>query len=217
MALPPDDPPESPSGGRLTSIHIRKAIRNERESVAWLVSRFTPLLLCQAQHRIAPALRRVCDPDDAVADVWIKVLLALPTLEPSEGSFSRGLIRFASTVLIRRLRDLLEKHVVHKPPTVSAEGEGLAGLPAETRGVVSHVIAEERKGLVWAALDALSDEDREIIVLRGIEGRPHKEISLRVGLTPEHVAVRYHRILKKLREALPQSVFDELDDSEDGP
>jgi DNA-directed RNA polymerase specialized sigma24 family protein len=49
------------------------------------------------------------------------------------------------------------------------------------------------------------------MVLRGIEGRPHKEIADRIGLTPENVAVRYHRLLKELRELLPESVFDDLE------
>jgi hypothetical protein len=111
---------QTPSRGeQLTSLHIRKAITNDRESVAWLVSRFTPLLLCQAHQRIAPALRRHCDPDDVVSDVWMVVLANLPELSPAEGSMTRGLLRFSSTVLIRRLRDLLEKHVINKPPTFS--------------------------------------------------------------------------------------------------
>lgn len=216
MAPPPGGAAVPPPGEGLTSIHIQRAIRNERASVAWLVSRFTPLLLCQAQHRIAPSLRRVCDPEDAVADVWMIVLGTLPALQPAEGSFSRGLLRFASTVLIRRLRDLLEKHVINKPPMVSLGDESEAGfaLPAETRGVVSHVVAEERKGLVWAALAELSEQDRQIMVLRGIEGRPYKEVAARIRLTPVNVGVRYQRILKRLRDAVPDSVFEDIDEGD---
>ena len=79
MAPSHDGPREPSPGDHLTSIHIRQAIKNDRESVAWLVSRFTPLLLCQAHHRLAPSLRRFCDPDDAVADVWMAVLRACPS------------------------------------------------------------------------------------------------------------------------------------------
>jgi RNA polymerase sigma factor (sigma-70 family) len=197
----------------LTSLHIKRAIRNDRASVAWIVSRFTPLLLCQAQHRMSPSLRRFLDPDDAVADVWMKVLVALPALAPSDGSFSLGLVRFSSTVLIRRLRDLLEKHVQDKPSVspVLPDDEDL-DLPDGTRSVIAHVLAEERKGQLWASLDALSPEDREIIVLRGIEGRPRKEIGAQLGISPENVGVRYHRTLRKLREMVPQSVLDDLEE-----
>jgi RNA polymerase sigma factor (sigma-70 family) len=194
---------------RLTSLHIRQAIQNDRASIGWLVSRFTPLLLCQAHQRMAPSLRRFCDPEDVVADVWMVVLGALPSLEPSNASFSRGLLRFASTVLIRRVRDLLEKHVVGKPPIAEAAP---SSLPADTRGVVSNVVADEIKGHVWSCLSKLSPQDREIMVLRGIEGRSHKEIAARIGLSHENVALHYHRALKSLRELVPASVFEDLEE-----
>jgi RNA polymerase sigma factor (sigma-70 family) len=194
-------------------LHIRKAITSDRESVAWLVSRFTPLLLCQAHQRIAPALRRHCDPDDVVADTWMVVLGTLPDLSPADGSMTRGLLRFASTVLIRRLRDLLEKHVINKPPTFSLSTDsGGVDLPADTRDVVNHVLADELKGAVWASLTGLAPQDREVLVLHGIEGRPHKEVAARTGLTPQNAAVRYHRALKGLREQMPSSIFADLDE-----
>jgi RNA polymerase sigma factor (sigma-70 family) len=209
-----ETPPHVSPGEHLTSLHIQEAIKNDRESVAWLVSRFTPLLLCQARQRIGPSLRRHCDPDDVVADVWMIVLAALRDLTPSDGSLTRGLLSFASTVLIRRIKDLLEKNVINKPGTVmidAAEGAG-APLPAKTRGIVAHLIAEEYRGRVWESLDQLAPQDREIIVLRGIEGRSHKDIGALVGVTAASSAVRYHRALKRLREEIPASIFDDLAD-----
>jgi RNA polymerase sigma-70 factor (ECF subfamily) len=199
-------------GDHLTSIHIQQAIKNDRESVAWLVSRFTPLLLCQAHHRLAPSLRRFCDPDDAVADVWMAVLPNLPDLIPAEGSLTRGLLRFASTVLTRRIRDLLEKHVINKPATLQILPCDSVVTDRDTRGVVTHVVAEERRGRIWASLGGLSEQDREILVLRGIEGRANAFVAARTGLTPENVAVRYHRALKRLRGLIPASIFDDLED-----
>jgi RNA polymerase sigma factor (sigma-70 family) len=208
--------PETRSpGDQLTSLHITRAITNDRESVAWLVSRFTPLLLCQAHQRISAPLRRHCDPEDVVADVWMAVLTSLPDLVPAEGSMTKGLLRFASTVLIRRVRDLFEKNVVNKPAMRSLSPDVEDSLvPADTRDVVNHVLAGELKGAVWATLNGLPPDDREVLVLHGIEGRPHKEVGARIGLTPEHSAVRYHRAIKRLREQIPASVFDELVETE---
>jgi RNA polymerase sigma factor (sigma-70 family) len=209
MSQPTHDPPP---GERETSLHIGKAIRNDRASTAWLVSRFSPLLLCQARHRIPPRLQKFSDADDVVADVWMAVLPRLPALAASNGSLSRALLSFSSTVLIRRVRDLLEKHVLGKP---LAEPLGVEGnptdLPADMRGVITHVVAEEHKGTVWATLEALSADDRAIMVLRGIEGLPHKDVAARVGDTPENVAVRYHRLLRRLRDLLPGSVLQDLE------
>ena len=196
----------------LTSIHVRKAIENDRESLAWLVSRFTPLLMCMARQRISAPLRRFVDPDDAVADVWMTVLFTLPELEASKGSLSRGLLSLASTVLSRRIRDLLEKHVINKPATVQIQDSDAAILDPDARGVVTHAIAEERRGRIWEALGLLSDVDRDILVLHGIEGHPNKLVAARLGLTPENVGVRYHRALKRLRDLIPSSAFEDLAD-----
>jgi RNA polymerase sigma factor (sigma-70 family) len=196
---------------RVTSLHIRQAIANDRDSVAWLISRFTPLLLCQAHQRMAPSLRRFCDPDDVVADVWMAVLPALPGLVPGDGSFSTGLIRLSSTILVRRLRDLLEKHVLGKPGVAPITDASDAGVLDQTRGVVSHVVAEERRGLLWESLSQLAPEDREIIVLHGIEGRPHREVAASVRLSVDTCAARYSRTLRRLRELVPASVLDDLD------
>jgi RNA polymerase sigma-70 factor, ECF subfamily len=207
-----DSPDRQSDGERLTSLHIRQAIQNDRASVAWLISRFTPLLMCQARHRMSPDLRKFCDADDVVADVWMAVLPKLAELAPAGDSYSVGLIRFASTVLIRRLRDLIEKYVLGKPEVAPIASDA-ANEPADRgRGVVSHVVAEERRGIVWETFEALTPDDRELIVLRGIEGRSHKEIAARTGLSPEHCAVRYHRTLKRLRALLPNSVLDDLEE-----
>ena len=207
MPSPPEDRAQ-PEPGDLTSMHIQHAIRNERASVAWLVSRLTPLLLCQAQHRIAPSLRRICDPTTSSPRSGSIVLGSLPELTPADGSHSRGLLRFASTVLIRRIRDLVEKHVVNKPPSVSlpedaGEGPG-ALLAAETRGVVS---ARRRRRAARARVGGrFSRASRDRIATSWSSGasRALAQGRRREGrLTPENVGVRYHRILKKLREALP--------------
>ena len=67
------------------------------------------------------------------------VLPQLPKLEPSAGSLSRGLLSFASTVLIRRIRDLLEKHVLGKP---SAAPLGEQGNPPVADHVGRHVFEQ---------------------------------------------------------------------------
>jgi RNA polymerase sigma-70 factor, ECF subfamily len=212
------DTEHPPSGDRLTSIHVRKAIANDRASVAWLVSRFTPLLLCQAHQRLTPSLRSLYDADDVVADVWMTVLGALPRLTPCNGSVSIGLLRYAGTVLIHRIRDLLEKHVIDKPKTTpiartdSSVGVSASTIPEDARSVIGHVISEERSGAVWSALAELEPKDREVLVLRGIEGRSHKEIGTLLAISPDSAMTRYHRALQRLRSRLPASVFEDLGD-----
>jgi RNA polymerase sigma factor (sigma-70 family) len=111
--------------------------------------------------------------------------------------------------MLRRIRDLLEKHVLGKPVSASPPSPD---LPASTRGVVTHVVAEEAKSLVWQSLERLSPQDREILVLHGIEGQSHKDVALRLNLSPESSKVRYHRALKRLRDLVPGSIFDDFEE-----
>jgi RNA polymerase sigma factor (sigma-70 family) len=206
----------APGSDGITSLHLQRAQKNDRESVAWLVARYTPLLLVQAQHRLSPSLRRLYDVGDVVADVWITVLGALPRLEPSQSSLSRAFLKYSSTVLIHRIRDLLEKHVINRPVMVALAGPdtGATGAPTpavDSRGVITHLVAEERKSRLFRCLEELDPVEREIVVLRGIEERPHKEIAELLGVSVENSAVRYHRALKRLREQMPDSAFDDLE------
>ena len=77
---------------------------------------------------------------------------------------------------------------------------------------LSHVVAEERNGAVWSLLSELEAADREVLVLRGIEGRAHKEVGALLSISPENAMARWHRALKRLRARLPASVFEDLRD-----
>ena len=62
--MPPDDP------AFLTSYHVRRAREGSRESVEWVVKKFTPILLASAHYRLRGALRSLYDPEDLVQEVW---------------------------------------------------------------------------------------------------------------------------------------------------
>ena len=163
-----DLPRTASPGEHLTSLHIQKAIGNDRESVAWLISRFTPLLLCQARQRIGPSLRRHCDPDDVVADVWMIVLAALRDLTPSAGSFTQALLSFSSTILIRRLRDLLEKHVINKPGTV------LLGTPDAAEAALRAIYRPRYDALAGGTGEAATLLRRALVNLLALDAHDPK-------------------------------------------
>lgn len=81
----PPEVPRSIDGEEPTSIHVRRAHAGERESLAWLITRFSSLLRLQASYRLRGTLRRIYDPDDLVDDVWVAVLPRLGDLEERGG------------------------------------------------------------------------------------------------------------------------------------
>jgi len=88
---------------------------------------------------------------------------------------------------VRRQQALLDDSRQH--PT--APSDSPAGAAA---------VAEERESL-RAALDRLRPEDREVIRLRVTEGRTNREAAGLLGLSPEAVAKRLERALRRLRQA----------------
>jgi RNA polymerase sigma-70 factor (ECF subfamily) len=72
---------------------------------------------------------------------------------------------------------------------------GFDGIPG------AHATAE--LSLVMKALDSLEPQDRDVIVMRHIDGLTPGEIAERLGITENAVSVRVHRAVKKLKEIFP--------------
>jgi RNA polymerase sigma-70 factor (ECF subfamily) len=78
---------------------------------------------------------------------------------------------------------------------------------------VSLAIRAEAHSAVQEALGRLDPDDREVIVLRGIEQSPFDEVAAVIGTTPDAARKRYGRALQRLRALVPGSVYDELPES----
>ena len=227
----PDDPAKSeeptdhgdPEGAVVdpTTLHVARARAGDAESLEWIVRRFTPLLLKSAEYRLGKRLRELHDPEDIVNDVWLAVLPSIAELTARDGRYTPVLLRYLTRTLLFRINNLIQKHIRGKPPKAHRPRQGAGGegadpvddLLAHATGIVTRIVRRETRDLVTEAIDALEERDRELIVLRGIEQRPYKEIAPLLGRDPKVLAVQYQRALEKLRRKLPGSVFEELEAS----
>lgn len=193
-----------------TIAHVRAAVAGDDPSVTWVVERLTPLLLAQAHARIGSQLRRVLDPHDLVQEVWSIGLPKLHLLAGRDGLDGRLVLAFLARILLYRCNDLVRKHLVGKPRSTGGTGDALSQILGRHTGVVTQAVRAERQLAVREAIDRLDEDDRRLVVLRGIEQNPVHEIASVLGLSENLVSVRYRRALAKLREWLPGGVFDEL-------
>ncbi len=204
------------TGDDMTTMHVRRAVGGDLTSLGWVVSRLAPLLMAQASWRLGPSLRRYYDPEDLVSDAWAVTLPRLSTLPMRDGRISPVLLRFLSTALVNRVNNLAKKHLrrgrgnADPPSTDDSEGDILAAIPADASGVVTAAVKREVRSQVITCIDELDPVDREILMLRGIEQRTPQTVAQLLGLTTDAVGMRFHRALKRLRERLPGSVFDDL-------
>ncbi len=199
-----------------TTLQVRRAIDGDIDSLGWIVEHFSPLLLAQARYRLARHLAGIYDPEDLVQDVWVTAIHKLDQLQSRDRRMTPVLLKFLSHVLLNHYRNLLHKHVHGKPLRVELEGSGTnpLELTVEQTGVLARAVRSELTSRVLACIDGLSEADREIVVLRGIEQCSNRDAALALGIREGTVAVRYHRALQRLREAMPASIMAELTLSE---
>lgn len=193
----------------VTSLHARRAVAGDGESLEWMVRRLAPLLRAHAAYRLK-ATHGLLDPDDLVQDAWLRTLPRLEDLQPRDGRITPVLLRFLTTIVNRRVRDLLQGMLRGG----GADPTGETPEPSSDHsGVVTQAIRAETRGAVQDALARLDPADREVIVLRGIEQSPLEEVAVLLGTTSEAARKRYGRALQRLRALVPGSVFDELPES----
>jgi RNA polymerase sigma-70 factor (ECF subfamily) len=200
-----------------TTIHVRRSREGDAVSLAWLVERFTPLLLVQARYRLGRHLASLYDAEDLVQESWVAVLPRLSDLRPRDGRFTPVLLSFLGTALLNRYGTLMQKHVQGKPLRSGPPGSGgssgtnpVARLSADQTSVLSQAARGEVQARVLAELAGLPEKDREVLVLRSIEQVSLPTAALLLGLTENAVSARHRRALQRLRAALPGSIFDDL-------
>lgn len=194
-----------------TSVHIRRALDGDGHSLSWLVTRLSPVLVAQASHRLGPRLRSLYDPEDLVHDAWMVLLRRIEEFDEEHAQMTPVLLRFLGTTILYKVNNLVRKHATGDVEELRAAS--LLGPDADIdprSGVVTHAIRTELRNSVLECIDALDEQDKEVLLLRGIEQVPINTVAMLLGITKQGVSMRYARALERLRKELPGSVFDEL-------
>jgi RNA polymerase sigma-70 factor (ECF subfamily) len=197
----------------LTSFHAQRAAQGERESLAWLVAHFQPLVAAQVRMRLG-ARSQAQDVDDVCAEVWLVLVRRMDTLAPRDGRWAPVVARFLGTTALQVCNNHLRSRLRHGGTAGAAADTSAVrpedALAAETRGVLTRAVEADLGAAVRAALDRLSQDQREVLVLRLLEQRSNQEIAGILGVPANTVAVRYKRAIEELKARLPAGAFDEL-------
>lgn len=103
--------------------------------------------------------------------------------------------------LYRTVHNLSVNEAVRHKAYSLEEMQEVAGFdPAETRAATPEEDAEY--ALVLGALEKLEAGERDVIVIRYVDGLPVKDIAHILGEAPNTVSVRIHRALDKVRSSL---------------
>lgn len=200
------------SGESNTEQLLARAGDGDLEARNFLLDRHRQRLRTLVAMRLSAALASRIDPSDVVQE-------SLADADRRLGDYlNRRPLPFylwLRELALERLVDLHRRHVVAQKRSVRRE-EPVA-LPDESMNLLAGRLAsrgsspsqraqrEEVRQQVRAALDRLSERDREVLILRHLEQLSTREIATVLNLTESAVKVRHLRALQRLRQQLPDS------------
>lgn len=191
-----DEPPLDPEFERLTEA----AAAGDRGAVEQLLERMLPDLRAFVRLRTGRLLRKHEAHSDIVQSVCREVLTHADRFKhPTEGAFRRWLFTTALRKLSNR-RDhwLTEQRDVDRKESSEASDLALMDAYARIATPSHHASVREDLERLEAAMEALTEDERALIVLSRIAGCSRVEIAEEMGLSAGAVRTRLHRALAKL-------------------
>jgi len=137
---------------------------------------------------------------DVVQDTFIRLY------QQDAEKIRHGLKTWLFTVCRNRALDVLRK----EKRIVGLEEEEFARVPAARRDPSERADIQERVGQVHEALSRLSENQREVILLKFEQGLSYQEINEVTGLSTGNVGFLLHAGLKRLRSILPEDLVQNL-------
>jgi RNA polymerase sigma-70 factor (ECF subfamily) len=167
--------------------------------------RFRMLFEAEARGVLGYALRRVGDREDAADVVAETFSVAWRRIDavPPQPEARLWLYGVARRVLANQRRGELRRRRLADRMREQLRAAGAVAEPP----------CDERADAVGAALAALSEQDREVLLLATWEGLTPTEIAAVIGVPPATARTRLHRARGRLRAALePSAVLAPMQD-----
>ncbi|MGB0327826.1 MAG: RNA polymerase sigma factor [Akkermansiaceae bacterium] len=137
---------------------------------------------------------------DVVQDTFIRLY------QQDIEKFKDGLKAWLFTVCRNRSLDVIRK----EKRIIGLEEEQVSRLPSTKRTPSERADLLERVDQVHSALGRLSENQREVILLKFEQGLSYDEISVVTGLSSGNVGFLLHTGLKRLRSFLPEDLLRNL-------
>lgn len=197
-----DDPPDAPTTREL----VRKARAGEPGGFAALYGHTAPALYAWASARLPAHLAKQLGPEDVVQEVYLRAYDGFARFDAAR-SFRSWLFGIANNVLREQLRDAAGR--------LAGGGDRRPGGPARLEEVADdatrisrRVARDESLQRVLEHTKRLSDTERKVLALRGLEGMPHARIAALTGISVSASEKAWQRVREKLAELeLPEELL----------
>lgn len=187
MLSPSDGEPEL---GRLAA----RAAFGDRDAAGRLLAWLHPLLLRYCRARLGTRGGCYASADDVAQEVCLAVFTALPRFVEQGKPF----VAFAYRIAANKVADAFRRDL--RTPVEPLDR--VPDLPDLRDGPERHAMLTERFERLSGLLARLSDNQREVLVLRVAVGLSAGEVGRILGMSAGAVRVAQHRALGRLRELL---------------
>ena len=134
--------------------------------------------------------------EDVTSDVFLKALRSFARYDASRATPRTWLLRIAHNAVADHLRMLKRRASLHV--TLDRVPDLVSEVPSQEE----RLLRQERIEALLNGSRSLRAADQEILALRYGAALDNSEISENLNISPNAVAVRLHRALKRLRQAV---------------
>ncbi|MBI4600888.1 MAG: sigma-70 family RNA polymerase sigma factor [Planctomycetes bacterium] len=197
------------NGKDQADVLLARARAGDPAALGRLLELYRNYLRVLASAQLGADLRLRLDPSDLVQETFLE---AYRDFRRFQGTSERELVAWLRQILVRNLADQAKHHRAkgrdpRREESLEAmlERSSIQVHQALARGISSPSVqaARREKAVVLAdALARLSDDYREVIVLRNLQHLKFDEIAVRMGRSSSAVRTLWARALVKLRHVL---------------
>lgn len=137
--------------------------------------------------------------EDVTSEVFMKALRSIHRYDANRASPRTWLLRIARNAVTDHLRFLRRRGSLHV--SLDRVPDLVAQIPSQEE----RMLKQERIQTLLNGTQTLRAADQEILSLRYGSGLENAEIAASLDISPNAVAVRLHRALKRLKEAVEDS------------
>jgi RNA polymerase sigma-70 factor (ECF subfamily) len=179
---------------------IKKAQKGSKKA-------FEKLILQHEDHIYAIALKVLkneADAYDAAQEICLKIYQKIDQFK-FESAFSTWVHRLAVNTAIdeyRKLKRKLQKEYSYDQP-ITEDGSTMKDFIQDSGDTPeSNLVRQEQIQMVWEALEKLKDEQKNIIIMKDLQGQSYQEISESLQLNMGTVKSRLARSRIALKNVL---------------
>lgn len=148
----------------------------------------------------------VTDAEDLTQEIFIKVYQTLRSFDAAQAQFATWLNRVARNHLVDHYRRTRHDRA---NPSLDDEDESFQPRAAPASDASASLMERERKELLQAALNRLSPEMREVLILRDLQELEYAEIVAVLGIPEGTVKSRINRGRMELGRVLKRMLKSE--------